>query len=404
MTAIFPFVYLPKRVVYVDDDGRMLDILRMTMPRETAREFHNSGEAAYQALSMEAEYWSGINKILARAHDRRTESLGEAELYVQSYFNDWRRFHLTGVLIVDYTMPGMNGLELIRRLGACPSRRVLLTGEADEKVAVDAFNSGLIQKFIPKNTPNLYKEVRRYSDEMHLEVCQHLGHLVRSTLTEEQVALLHDPAVIKALWAKVDELDWLEYVVVGEPFGLLGMGHHGPLQWLQLETDASLRQLSQTAAELGYSEADARAIGRAEAVPVSELLMQLHLPEHTELVPLDDLCAHPSVWCAQFDLEAEVLAAGDYGLDDVRTPEEQMRALLRDVKHADRAAAQGLSPGAQAGLGNAISSLLATARLSKIHAQALVSTMQTMPMDRALEATINAALSSAGLKAAPGGK
>lgn len=403
MTGTFPLVHLPKRVVYVDDDGRMLDILRMTMPRDNSRAFHTTAEAAHQALAMEADYWRGISKLLARAHEQRTAGLGEAEFFVQSYFQDWRRFHLTSVLIVDYMMPGMNGLDLLRRLGSCPSRRVLLTGEADAAVAVEAFNSGLIQKFIPKTTPNLYKELRRFADEMHLDVSQHLGHLLRATLTDEQVSLLHEPAVIKALWGKVAELDWLEYVVVGEPFGLLGMGHEGQLQWLQLETESSLRQLSRTAGELGFSEADARAISRAEVVPVGELSMQLHLPDVARLASLDQLTEHPSLWCAEVDLPVDVLAAVNYGVDDVRTPEEQMRALLRDVEHADRASGLGVSPGSEAGLGTALSSLVATAKLSKIHAQALVATMQAAQLPPALAATINASLSSAGLKGAPGG-
>lgn len=403
MTGPFPLMQLPKRVIYVDDDAKLLDILRMTMPREMSRAFHTTAEAAHQSLAMEADYWRGIGKVLARASDRRIDGLGEAELYVQSYFRDWRRFHLTGVLIVDYMMPGMNGLELLRRLGACPSRRVLLTGQADADVAVEAFNSGLIQKFIPKSTPNLYKELRRVADEMHMDVCQHLGQLLRPTLTDAQVELLHEPAVIQALWAKVVEQDWLEFVVVGEPFGLLGMSHDGPLQWLQLETKDSLRQLSLTAGELGFSEADASAIARAEVVPVGEMRLQLQLPDVAQLVPLDQLTEHPALWSAEVDLAMEVLTAAHYGLEDVRTPEEQMRALLRDVEHADRASGLRLSPDAEAGLRNALSSLLATAKLSKIHAQALVATLDSMQLPPAIAATINASLSSAGLKGVPGG-
>ncbi|MBE7418685.1 MAG: response regulator transcription factor [Ideonella sp.] len=57
---------------------------------------------------------------------------------------EWLRRHDAGVAIVDLSMPGMGGLELIRRLhGEFPALRVLvLSMHAEEQYAMRAFQAG----------------------------------------------------------------------------------------------------------------------------------------------------------------------------------------------------------------------------------------------------------------------
>lgn len=380
MTGSFPLVLLPKRVVYVDDDGRMLDILRMTMPKKTSREFIGSPDAALQTLSQEAQYWRAVERLLARGG-------GSANLYASSYFTDWRRFHLTEVLIVDYAMPGLTGLELVRRLEAFPARRILLTGEADAEVAVQAFNAGLIQRFIPKSTPNLHKEITRSADEMHMSLCNHFGQLLHRDLSQEQIELLLEPSVIKGLTAKVEELEWMEYVVVGSPFGLLGMSQTGPLQWLQLDTSESLKDLSTALAESGYSGVDIQAAAMCTATPVREIRQQLGLPDDRELVPTDVISDVPELLGAVIDLPLEVVTARDYGVDDIRTPAELMRCLLRDVFVASQ------REGDRSGLDEAIANLVSTATLSQIHSQALTASLPGARLPPEIAAQVEAQVS-----------
>ena len=55
-------------------------------------------------------------------------------------------------IVSDYTMPGANGVELLSMLRtmAPGSARVLLTGETDFDIAVDAVNRGKIHQFLSK--------------------------------------------------------------------------------------------------------------------------------------------------------------------------------------------------------------------------------------------------------------
>ena len=67
------------------------------------------------------------------------------------------------IVIVDYAMPGMNGIELIRRLRAMPAYApvpiVMITSSTSEQVRIDAFEAGATD-FLPKSPDPVEIKVR----------------------------------------------------------------------------------------------------------------------------------------------------------------------------------------------------------------------------------------------------
>jgi hypothetical protein len=66
------------------------------------------------------------------------------------------------------------------------------------------------------------------------------------TLGPEQNALLRLPSVARDL-AGFASKRWVEHVVIGDPFGVLGMHASGHVSWLQLETPEGLTALAELA-------------------------------------------------------------------------------------------------------------------------------------------------------------
>ena len=76
------------------------------------------------------------------------------------------------LILCDYQMPKMNGVEVFQAMrGICPDAvRILVTGQADLGVAMDAINNGGIYKFIlkPWNGKDLMVIIKRALEHYQL--------------------------------------------------------------------------------------------------------------------------------------------------------------------------------------------------------------------------------------------
>ncbi len=156
---VLPYYY-PTTVVFVDDDRAFLENLVIGLEGDLASVIFDSPVDAIAFIEAGAKMRSH-NLVLA-AHpevpdgvDRAlTDRMVTVELSkIPELVYQQKRFEELTVVVVDYAMPGLNGLEFCERLGDTPVRKILLTGKADEKTAVQAFNAGIIDRFIVKSDP-----------------------------------------------------------------------------------------------------------------------------------------------------------------------------------------------------------------------------------------------------------
>jgi response regulator RpfG family c-di-GMP phosphodiesterase len=97
------------------------------------------------ALTLEA-----YNRLLRKTFDLHTALNGESGLESIGKKGPF------AVVVTDMNMPGMNGTDFLARVRqlAPDSVRIMLTGMADQKVAVDAVNQGHIFQFLQKPVDN----------------------------------------------------------------------------------------------------------------------------------------------------------------------------------------------------------------------------------------------------------
>jgi CheY-like chemotaxis protein len=245
----FPLFHRPGTIVFLDDDPDYLEMLALVLPRRWHVKLFLRPIECINYLQQEPPFWEAD----AWNQQQLVESWRGGKPLIPQILAYWskytERFALTRVCVVDFSMPGMDGLQVLSELVDWHGSRVLLTGQADEQVAVRAFNRGLIDQFIPKQTPDISRRLVEAVE--HMLGTPHARHaqIWRATLSPEQNAVLRIPSVARDL-ATFAAQRWIEHVVIGDPFGVLGMDSEGRVSWLQLETREALRAL----AELGEVE------------------------------------------------------------------------------------------------------------------------------------------------------
>ena len=181
----------PGGVVFLDDDPDYLEMLGEVMPPDWYVRLFMRPATCINVLQQEPPRWEADawrqQEIIN--HWRAGASL------IPQILNYWRedgtaRFSLTQVCVVDYSMPAMSGLRVLSELTGWSGSRVLLTGRADEQLAVSAFNRGLIEQFIPKQAPEIRLRVTDVLQNLLAQPDARHQQTWRATLSREQHALL----------------------------------------------------------------------------------------------------------------------------------------------------------------------------------------------------------------------
>jgi CheY-like chemotaxis protein len=137
------------------------------------------------------------------------------------------RFSLVSVVIVDYAMPAMTGIDFCRHIKGLPVKKILLTGKAGDATAVSAFNEGLIDLY-------LVKQDARLSERLPLEV----GRLQQSYFANRTAVIepltragdasfLRDPVVVQRIDELSKQIGAVEYYLRATAPGMMLVDRNG---------------------------------------------------------------------------------------------------------------------------------------------------------------------------------
>ena len=152
-----PF-YFPTQVVMVDDDPDFLDGISLMFDKNLSyRLFHSASEAldyvnkSHQQVSLLERCYSNYKTGPQESDSLSHVDIGKLHIEI---FNS-ARFQTSATVVVDYSMPEMNGLEFLMELKNPFIKKILLAGQADTELAIKAFNKQLIDQYIDKHDPRL---------------------------------------------------------------------------------------------------------------------------------------------------------------------------------------------------------------------------------------------------------
>jgi CheY-like chemotaxis protein len=153
MDFAFPFRF-PMAILLVDDDMDVIDSLARSfaylLPEHKVYKMH-SPKSAINFLSDHAlKFTSTPSEIDFSSYAPRgevvfnTDSLSNLEALKE-------HAERVGIVVMDYAMPEMSGIEFAKQIAKHSLPKILLTGQATEHEALSAFNSGLIERYISKD-------------------------------------------------------------------------------------------------------------------------------------------------------------------------------------------------------------------------------------------------------------
>jgi CheY-like chemotaxis protein len=272
-----PFFHRPSRLVFLDDDPIFIDILSLAIAKNWHADFFIQAQTCLQFLQANAKAWADDFWLQRQLMGEVQAGASVIPLVLRYWRNHPERFALVQLATFDYAMPSMTGLEALRMLGAWEGSRVLLTGQADEAVAVKAFNEGLIDLYMLKQHSGLRAYLAEQLQPLLDKANPSQQALWGQGLSQHQQHLLLDAQTAEALQHWITTENCIEYVVTAQPFGMLGVDALGRVSWLQLELAADVADLVDLVDEdqASLSPQERASLLRGESLINAELCLAL---------------------------------------------------------------------------------------------------------------------------------
>jgi CheY-like chemotaxis protein len=212
----------PTSIVLVDDNEAFLRSLTLEMPPSIAFHGFTDPEEALEFLHQPIDLPPLVDRCFTLERMRPDHALIRLDLgLIEQEINYLQRFRRVSVVLVDYAMPSVNGLQFCERITERHARRALLTGVADEKLAVEAFNAGLIHRFIHKHRAQSVEALVAFMAELEREYFRQYLDRLTSALAIDPPPFLIDPAIAVLVQRLLHEERLVEYYLVDGPPGLL---------------------------------------------------------------------------------------------------------------------------------------------------------------------------------------
>ncbi len=286
-----PF-YFPTQAVLVDDDPDFLEGISLMLNKNLSYKLFQSASAALNYVNDSHLHVNLVQRCYSSYKTGPLESdsithidIGKLHHEVLNAF----RFQTSSTVIVDYSMPEMNGLDFLMNLKNPFIKKVLLTGQADMELAVKAFNQQLIDQFIDKHDPRLKQKLNATILSFQDQYFRRSFKLITDPILANNTdAFLVNPE-FQAFFEEVRrQLKTVEYYMIEVPHsGFLLVDAEGNRQCLLVYTADALHEHLQQLKEVGAPADLLKEVKSGSVIPIFDTQSTPLTPKHPALTNAD---------------------------------------------------------------------------------------------------------------------
>jgi len=242
-----PLFYYPTTVMVLNDDAEFLQTLGGILNNKNLLSHFNNHQHVLQFFSTYKPFISTFKFLRGCFEQENYDDPGHMPVdvdfsHVRQLCEDQRLQTEVSVLIIDFSMAEMNGLDVCRRLKALPCKKILLTSDESHELAITAFNEALIDCYIPKSSSELSQDIYAYIKSLnHTYLIESSKQLSRHLETDYQLPI-SDPVFIHFFEEFCESYEIQSYFILDELGNFLLKDKKGDEYYFIIYTDRTLNQ------------------------------------------------------------------------------------------------------------------------------------------------------------------
>lgn len=249
-----PLYFYPTTISFIDDNERFLknNILGLN-PKYQYRQYIEPEVALNElkhkntAILKTDNFIHPLGQIEELDNTTNAVALSLNLKPILSLASNLNRFARTSLIVVDYAMPSMNGLELCQHLKSSPIKKIMITGQADHRLAVDAFNRGIIDYFILKDEADFYTKLNKAIDKLNWEFFCDQSKPIFNNLNQHDHFCLKYQSVRNFIKNQLINHNIREAYLIDSSGSYLLINQHGEKSYLIIKSKAEMLDIAQTA-------------------------------------------------------------------------------------------------------------------------------------------------------------
>lgn len=215
----FKAFYFKTKIILADDNKLFLNALNNKLSK---RYQVNSFSDPYIAIdyitsNYEENLITSASNFVAEAINEEDDNSNYYSVQfskIERLVDNPRKNNTISVIIVDYSMPLMNGTEFCEKIAHLPILKIMLTGHADFNIAIDAFNRGIIDRFLIKDSTNMYESITEGIDIMQNKFFEKLSSPLLNCLPVNKNTLINSYEYKQHFRDIVRQLKVIEYYML----------------------------------------------------------------------------------------------------------------------------------------------------------------------------------------------
>lgn len=282
-------------IVTTDEDLRE-QLLRRAHGRYALRAFRGV-DAFLNELQQEPPRWEHDLWLQQQIVERARRGRPLIPEVLRYWATHSERLELTTVCVVDDFLCDRSGHEILSELVGWSGRRVLLSNGFDDGETVDAVNSGLIERVIRCGPQGTVERLDAALSVLMASPNERFQRLWADSFNGPQLEALREPLVLRELRTLAEER-WVEWIGIGQPFGILGIDSHGVPSWLQLQLASELDTAIGRAMTNGLGKSEVDAVANRRSILDIDFQTEIGYPAAGGAVPAFHLGDKGRLLCA----------------------------------------------------------------------------------------------------------
>lgn len=257
--SFVPCCYFPLLTVLIDDNIEFLQLLqRLLGERKNIAGFSNATQLFHFIEKYKNTKTVPLHSYFSLREGDTNLSAEPVDIQVSDIAKILQRkdrFNEPGVMLVDYAMPEMNGVEVSQKMKQdllTSVKIIMLTGEADDQVPVYAFNEAFIDKFIRKNVENYLHKVKETIADLEMKYFQEMSNTILEAFRARSNFILEEPEFIRLFNQLCEENKIQEYYLFEDSGSFILLDEDNNMIRLIIKTEKDMNMLY----DLAFHERD----------------------------------------------------------------------------------------------------------------------------------------------------